>query len=975
MDIIEFWKKDNNPNKPKLIKKGGVYTDKFRKYNKQLLNRGEVKNYIDKDFIYNPAGIGRGKFIKKKYDKRHKKKVLTKAFIKKYPNIKNNVIDYGIKLTHSFTGNENNGIIKKLLKENNISGNVKFIFQYNNKILKEFNLLVSGSLSKWWKENIEKFTISYDPVIWVWETGKNKGENVKMIITTETKINKKTMNQLFKDGKNYYCFYSVILDYFKDKFDNTKSKSYKKKCMEKINYIQGKQLKNNYKYGILQKYKGGMPDDKNILSMLSNKLEVGFDIDMPFQDETFLKIRPLKPVKKVFKYVNSRMNHLETIEHNGWFNNLYNNDYKQVEYVERQTLYNIVEDCKKKDIMCIFDKDNIGINKVKTTKNFYSISNAFYDVVNDFEKEIGFTPNMKIDYNLDKNLSEFIISSSHYNGTIDFRDLSNIDSKEENIKQIDMKKAYSQFYNCNYYNGFMGVITQSIRPMKDYKGFKGCFYIENLIIPEGKLKKLNDLMGIYYSHNIYYDTELKFLEDNGCKFKVVYGVVGENFDFRFNDKMLNTKEEIIVGDKKIKVPYYSKWSGQKGMIYHNKSFYMKGKKEYFENLRGEHQIYNDNNSDEFRVSYPKKSVKHSLHITAQITTYQRLGMIEQLLNMNLDKVLRVCVDGIYYEEHEFKPCEKVQFDYDKEKKNFTLWSESDNFISNVYDNLESKSWVCENKEREYNKIEVHIGMGGAGKTHFNLIDKGLYNSCFIAPSWFLSCDKKDDYNLKNNNVVARFVNKDLPYWKENMELYNNLIIDESSMINEEQKNFFINNFKGGLYFCGDFGFQLPPVNGEEMNIKGMKIIEHKTNYRCKDKELYKNLIEVREDIKNDKKEMNHIYKKFNNITFEEVKKMYNKKDMIITSQNNFIDEINKEIDYEKYMVKNNTSLYKNGQILFKKPEISGVDFVKTNAFTIHKVQGKTAEEKLFIDKRKMKSLRMLYTALSRCKYKNQIYFF
>ena len=97
--------------------------------------------------------------------------------------------------------------------------------------------------------------------------------------------------------------------------------------------------------------------------------------------------------------------------------------------------------------------------------------------------------------------------------------------------------------------------------------------------------------------------------------------------------------------------------------------------------------------------------------------------------------------------------------------------------------------------------------------------------------------------------------------------------------------------------------------------------------------------------------------------------------MIITSQNNFIDEIDKVIKEDKFLVMNNTSLYKNGEILLQDPKINGVELKKTNAFTIHKIQGETTENKLFIDKRNIKSLRMLYTAISRARYYNQIYFF
>ena len=115
--------------------------------------------------------------------------------------------------------------------------------------------------------------------------------------------------------------------------------------------------------------------------------------------------------------------------------------------------------------------------------------------------------------------------------------------------------------------------------------------------------------------------------------------------------------------------------------------------------------------------------------------------------------------------------------------------------------------------------------------------------------------------------------------------------------------------------------------------------------------------------------------KFQKIPYEEVKKIYHTKDLIITSENKFINEINKDITGEKYLVLNNTQLYKNGQILFKNPNISGVEVIKTNAFTIHKAQGQTVETKIFIDSRKLKSLKMFYTAISRARYWNQIFFF
>ena len=984
MDILTYYENDTSPNKPKLIKKGGKYTKKFLRYNRKLILGGQVSNYIDEDFIFNTATK---RAIKKEYDRRYKnKKVLKKSFKEKY-NFTNNIISYGVEVRYKFTGDENEGIIKKILSENNLSGDLKFIFyspveiyneevQINKGVFKDMNFKIEGSLNKWWKKNAQNFMVSYDPMIWIWLSG------FEMIITKETKLKKRVQNQLFRDGKNYYCFYSVIIEHFENALKNAKSQSYKDKLQEKLNYIQGKHLKKGFKYGILQKYKGAMPDDKELLTTLSNKLEVGFDIEMPFQEETFLRIRPHRTAKKVFRYINSRLNHLEVIETNTKFNNLYNNDFKEVEYLEREQLYNLLEYNKKNDIMSIYGKDAWGVSKIKTTKNYYSVKSDFYDTIKNFEEEIGFEENFYVDKNLDIDLTNFLIDATHYNLTSDFKDCSLISCvNDDNIKHIDMKKAYSQFYNCKYYNGFMGIVTDAIRPCNDWKNKKGCFFITNLFIPNGKFKKLNEKMGIYFSNNIYYDTELKFLEDMGCSFNVLYSVLGEKFDFRFNKDMLEKKEIVKVGNQEFPIPYYSKYCGLLGMIRDNKNFYMKGKKEYFQNLRGDFDIYNDE-GDEFRVTYKKKYIKHAIHITGQITAYQRLNMIEQLLNMDLDKIIRVCVDGIYYYNHNFKKCEKVQFDFDKKKKDFSLWSDCDNFISNVLDNNEKYSWNIEDRiKRDYNKVEVHKGMGGGGKTHSLLIDKSIYNAVYIAPSWFLSCDKKEEYNLKNNNVLERFVNKKLPYMKELIKKYSCLICDEASMYNEEQKKILMDNFRGRIYFCGDFTYQLPPVKGDEMNIEGLPTYTHNKCYRVVDDKFLKILKGVRK-MRDYEKENNiqiydfsDIYKQFNNITFDEVKKLYKVEDTIITSQNNHIEEINEHIDLEKYLVKNNTLKYKNGQILLKNPNIKAVKIEKTNAFTIHKVQGKTSYNKLFIDKRNMKSIRMIYTALSRAKKKDQIYFF
>ena len=976
MDILTFYNQDESTNKPKLIKKGGKFTKTFLKYNRQKILSGEVNNYIDPDNIFNPIT---GRTIKIKFDRRYKdKKIITKNFKKKF-NPKKGIIKLRNTLKGFFGTSSNVGhkFLKNILKENLItSGKYKLVLSFDNTIFYDNTIDISGSVNRWWKENYTSFLVGdTDNEDYYWDVIRNNEDlPIDYYIGKETKLTKKQVNQIFRDGEDYYCFYTAIINYFNDRLEKSSGRA--KKIIEgKLNYLQGRELKSGFKYGILQKYNGGMPEDKNLLSDMANRLNVGFDIEQPFMDETFIKIRPLKPVKKVFKYINSRLNHLQTIEKNGIFNNLYMNDYKQVEYKTRQELYKIIEDNKKNDNLTIYGKDSLGVSIVKTSKNYYSLYSEFEDTVNDFEKEIGFTENIKIDAIENPDLTQYLKQATHYNITYDILDTKNINAFDSNIGHLDLIKAYSQFYNSKYYDGFMGIITSGIRPMDSYKGYKGCFYITDLELT-GKFKKLNEKLGfIYHSNNIYYDSELKFLEDNGATFKIKYGVIGENFDFRFTDDMLNKKDIIEVGDRKIKVPFYSKWCGKMGALHYEKKFYMKGKKDYFENLRTEANIFNTD-EDEFKISYNKKVVKHAIHITGQITAYQRLNMLEQLIEMDSNKLIRVVCDGIYYYKHNFKIYEN-KFHIDKDKKDFNKWEGGDCFTTNNYD---YKNWKCKNIKREYNRIETHLGGGGAGKTHYNLMDKGLINPCYIAPSWFLSCEKKEEYKLKNNNVLARLTDTQLPYWKEIMNRFNNLILDEISMYSEKQAQFIIDNFKGGIYFCGDLGFQLPPPNGlKEMKAQG-KIIKHEKLYRFKCSKLLNLVKYIRsireEEIKGKKiSSLEFIINQFQKIDFEEVKKIYKVEDLIITSENKFIEEIDLQIQEDKFLVKNNTSLYKNGQILLKNPNIQGVEIERHNAFTIHKSQGKTTETKLFIDSRKIKSLRMLYTAITRARYWNQIYFF
>jgi hypothetical protein len=100
---------------------------------------------------------------------------------------------------------------------------------------------------------------------------------------------------------------------------------------------------------------------------------------------------------------------------------------------------------------------------------------------------------------------------------------------------------------------------------------------------------------------------------------------------------------------------------------------------------------------------------------------------------------------------------------------------------------------------------------------------------------------------------------------------------------------------------------------------------------------------------------------------------YQVEDMIICSQHDYCAEYTEYFkDKPKYKVTENMPKFQNGNILFEKPNLPANCYEFRHGYTVHSSQGKTLSRRLFIDVRKMKSRRMLYTALSRVNKLSQI---
>ena len=212
------------------------------------------------------------------------------------------------------------------------------------------------------------------------------------------------------------------------------------------------------------------------------------------------------------------------------------------------------------------------------------------------------------------------------------------------------------------------------------------------------------------------------------------------------------------------------------------------------------------------------------------------------------------------------------------------------------------------------------------------------------------------------------------------------------MFSDEAKELIIERFPyHKIIFCGDVGFQLPPIEGTEFKVDAevwqptsddalrmikLPVFHHTTNYRCQCKKLETILLKLRNIIKRGVSRLN-IEKSLLNSNFELTdfdSIDYCVKDLIICSTHKQKDKYTKKYaNLEKYSVLENTRDYSNGQIIIG-PKPNKVRCELRHAFTCHSIQGETASEKLFIDLDRMYDVKMLYTAMSRSRTMDQIVF-
>ena len=844
--------------------------------------------------------------------------------------------------------------------------------------------------SKWWEKwSVFLWIGSEDQVFGLYNEVLEDDPKLQaqLLIMTLDKVNKEDVDQYFLDGITN-CFFTPIKEWANLCEEESKSKSAQKRY-KTIN-------KKVDKY--IEKYTGGIPEED--MPSVCNDLQISVEIDLPstvLGDTKYIEVESQKKALKKFRYINTRLNHIELNKVNTKDN---------YEEVDKKTINTIIRDIRSEGGFALWKESKTGITQINTLDKVYKLKEegGYNEAVKDFEEEYNFS-DYKIEKKKNPDLTQFLDTSLNTNQTITFlpssdnkcfdpmdyilewisedpRDQAwvranakklkpgdkNYEDKKktydfceslDNLNHIDIRKAYTQGPSCSAYQGFLGKITD-FRKTDKIVGL-GIYRVKNINF--NGCEAIHK-MKCFHEGQAYPSPELDFYTGLGITFEIDMGCWGSSFDFEFPESMYEKEEG---------VPHYSKWYGCLMKITDKDRYNFDCKNIEFAKLnayKSEESIRYNYHEDAGIIEYDRKYCYHSYHIASFIASYSRISTLEQVLKFpDFNQIVSVVVDGIYYRGE----VSVGDLFSDKEQKSLRTNFNTTEYVADFGDSVE---YDC-GDFKENNKQEIHLGAGGCGKTHKNLTDKGYVNPLFVAPSWKLARNKKEEYGIDSTTFFHTLAD-DPDTWRPLLRNFSVLIVDEISMLSNEAKEKLIKRFGSHkIIFCGDVGYQLPPIEGEEFKTDcGIKVFHHTTNYRCKCDKLEKRLLWLRDKIKDgmDNCNISSAIKSMGLKVISSDSIEYSVKDLILCATHEKKDKYTDRYKHlEKYAVKENTRDYCNGQIIIG-PKPKKVSCELRHAFTIHSIQGETATDKLFIEVKKMRSLKMLYTAMSRARTLEQIQF-
>lgn len=766
---------------------------------------------------------------------------------------------------------------------------------------------------------------------WVYENGvftDYMPPGTRLMIFKPSTIPTVRLRQMFRDGVEH-CVFVPILKKLKDAMVGSKSKDSAKRYAQRIAKIED----------LEELYANGVPEDKmeEVAKASGYKIIIhnilGTEI-MSFNENGRVG---------VIKFTNTRPNHIE------YGRLTLDQDYEEVSEKE---ITNVWQNAVKKRDFYMIEGDikNDCPRRLRLLDKAYRVvdpNEEYFDAMNE---RIDLN---KYRFNATKypEVNQFIKDGRIINAWVcPFTD-------EKPTGHLDMPKAYTQFKNCSYYSGFLGVIHQWRSGVFDRE-----FIEKHIGMYQVSMKTTDPLLNKLGIGNgttlILPSPEILYFMDMGVECSISAGVWGSRMDFEFDDDMLADRR-------------YCLWSGRLGMERTTRNFSFSSSADWASHLASEFGddcfYWSDRKICSVRV--PVKNVLTSHHILAFITSYVRIQMIEAMKKFEVSQLVKVVMDGIYFVGE--KPM-GLEWFKDKDIKEHSragfAWY-NDRICNYTFPPM----IVSENT--------LLTGQGGAGKTHLIMTDSGFNRILFVTPQHILGADVREKYGASYTTIHKLIGEECQPYHLDHA--YPPVIfIDEVTQIAAGWVEKALKMYKDSLIIlAGDIsasGQWFQCRNGYPGNFSkvwkpsvNVKVIEG--DRRSRDDELRELKLKIRSImekhfVSGDAGEecvMKMWAKKYLNIVkFDDAVKMFAPGDRWIAGTHRTSNRL-----LEKGVC---SGWYRQGgYVAFEEKE----GHEKRGSFTIHSFQGRTLENgKIFISVGDLFEYAMLYTAVSRAVHFNQLVF-
>ena len=715
-------------------------------------------------------------------------------------------------------------------------------------------------------------------------------------------------------------------------------------------------------------YADGVPED--CLQSIADTLNIAITVKSPYSGTVLFDVKKESVTRSrcSFTFINTRENHVE---------------------LEKEIETSAVLPEEMKDLFEL--KSDGALWRETRDKEVYYLRDGVNEYFIDHEETketVDFKMQFKgFDIFDHPELHEFIKCSMLNMGCVDHA------PRSKDIKHIDQKNSYATFKEYDYYTGFPAFITDNIQPCHEIIG-EG-FYFVSKFHELGELNAVDKMLGgLFIDNNVYPAPVLRMLSRYGGAYEITHGCWGTTKDFDFPEEMVQNKS-------------YKMFSGvlESGSQYkiarvHNTDFNWLSGVEKIANRYGKIQ----------EVLIPKSKVIYKGHISSYLKAYSFCQTITQLMSMDISKVSRVCVDGIYTNEQDVKLTGNFRFKAEHKLGNKSSSAYLPTFQHGV---REEARFVWPSVSSKFqHRVSAAIGVGGGGKTHYlQNDDVGMVDAVFASPSHELRVSTSANGVTHAKLLSDKKLQNGCYTWEDTAKRSSTIVVDEASMLTDAQYKKLVARFPDHkLIFAGDLGYQLPPVClGDELTAGHFSnVVEFNNDRRSHDKETkrYKKGIRKMMDEGYGVKDMLEVL--YNNTSVKQPQSYtqwreeelgslkfpklnddvegiirefvgndyaYNAEDMIIAFTHKICDEYTEYFGpaSKKYKILKNTKKFQNGNVVFTKPKtLSEGSYELRHGYTIHSAQGKTLKRRVFIDVRKINCPRMLYTAISRVNKLSQI---